>query len=182
MTMDPLSLEGIEERLDREERVLVRARLAELRESERGLPPAYSLAHEERHALTQYLPHIERMAAQGMHPEQMAYRLGLSPWVFFDAIKHFSDLRLAVTGGAARGVDEQSAALYRAGVVHGQVAAQTFHLRTRGGFREPKEQAPSVVVNIGTEASPRTVQHAGTLAERQRALIEGSFEEVSGSE
>lgn len=172
----PITLEGIEEQLlgdlARAERLAVRTRLAELRESERGLPAPYTRALAvPRHALTDFLPHLDRMAAQGMELIHIAARLGLSTRVLNDFAERFADVKLALTGGFARGIDEMSGALYRAGVAEGAVGAQTFYLRTKANYRDQKESGPAVVVNVGTAPAPITIEHAADLSERQRALL-----------
>lgn len=145
---------------------LVRAAVAEAW----SLPPTYTLARDvKRHFLTDFLPHIERMAAQQLDIATIAARLGHSSRVLEDAAARFEDVLLALTGGKARGLDDISGALYRNAMI-GETGAQTFILRTRGGFTVASERAPSGGSGEGEKVIDVTLDNVNALADRQRAL------------
>jgi hypothetical protein len=158
-------LEAAGQRLDAE-------RDAAMRAEAEGLGKPYVTARElERpHQFTPILHHIERLAYQGLTGLQIAARIGVDVNLLAWAAERWSDVRAALAGGAARGADELSAAAMRGAVARGNGSLATFMLKTKHGFAEPKE-APSVVVNVGSEAAPVTLQHADALADRQAELL-----------
>jgi hypothetical protein len=129
------------------------------------------------HAYQSLLPHVERMAKQGMSLRHIAARLGVALFALEEACKLFPDVAVALSGGLARGIDEQSEALYRAGV-RGDVGAAKFFLQTKGDF-VPASTAPQVIVNIGEQKASVTTIAIESMAERQKALLEydGDVEE-----
>lgn len=143
-------------------------------EALRGLVPS--------HQLTSVLRHIERMAYQGMTGLQIAGRLGIDVNMLAWCAERFQDVRVALVGGATRGTDELSAAAMRHAVAGGNAGLISTMLKVKHGYHEPKEAAPAVVVNVGAGPAPVTLEHAGTLADRQAELLRlaGPEREASG--
>ncbi len=158
-------LEAAGQRLDAE-------RDAAMRAEAEGLGKPYETARqlERPHQFTPLLRHLERLAYQGLTGIQIAARIGVDIGLLAWAAERYSDVRAALAGGAARGADELSAAAMRGAVARGNGSLATFMLKTKHGYAEPKE-APSVVVNVGSEAAPVTLEHSGALADRQTELL-----------
>jgi hypothetical protein len=129
------------------------------------------------HAYQSLLPHVERMAKQGMSLRHIAARLGVALFALQEAVQLFPDVAAALSGGLARGIDEQSESLYAAGI-KGDVGASKFYLQTKGDF-VPASTAPQVTVNIGDQKASVTTFAIESMADRQRALLEydGDVEE-----
>lgn len=100
-----------------------------------SIPIAYMDASRRTpdHSFKRYLGHIERMAGQGMEPEQIAHRLGLDPQKLIDAAETYPDVRLAFTGGRSRMVDEMSFTLQQ-NALRGNSGDAKFLLQTKGDF------------------------------------------------
>ena len=136
------------------------------------LPKTYEMVRGvPAHFLTSALPHIERMAAQGLEPGQIAARLNLSLGVLMDAAKRFEDVRMSLVGGRARGADELSASLYNAGI-NGNVAAAGMLLKTKHGFVAVQQVEVKTTSQQDLHA-PVTIEHAESLRDAQALLIEG---------
>jgi hypothetical protein len=102
------------------------------------------------------LPHIERLAAQGMTTDQIADRLGIAREIFREAVIFLPDFVQALKGGLARGIDEASASL-AASSRKGDTSATKFILQTKGGYHTAKGGQATVVVNIGAEREPPSI-------------------------
>lgn len=148
----------------------------------RELPKAYTLipaGSVPTHQFTGMLVDIERMAAQGLRGQVIAYRLGVEVPVLELAAREYLDVRLALMGGAARGADELSAIAYQAGV-SGDLESARWLLQTRHGFEAPKSM-PAVQVNVGGPVAPTplVVDRAADLARRQMEALSWSRDEES---
>jgi len=154
----------------------------ETRRAIRELPKAYTLIPAGSvpvHQFTGMLEDIERMAAQGLRGQVIAYRLGVEVPVLEQAAREYLDVRLALMGGAARGADELSANVYQAGV-SGDLESARWLLQTRHGFEAPKNM-PAVQVNVGGPVTPipLVVDRASELARQQMEALSWSQDEES---
>lgn len=112
-------------------------------------PWVEAMLRTPRHPLRKHLPHIERMAAQGMEPPQIAARLNVPLAVLEAAALEFEDVRVAFTGGRARGVDTASRAILKASE-RGDVGAAKFLLQSKGGFAPTsRQEAPPPLASSG---------------------------------
>jgi len=148
--------------------------------SSKSLPRTYEIVQHNNqltpHAYRDLLPHIERMSKQGMSLKFIAARLGVALFALEEAVKLFPDVAAAITGGLARGVDEQSEAMYRRGLGE-DTSAGKFFLQTRGEFNPPAQAGSTVTVNIGAQPAAVSLDDVRSMAERQRLLLEGDAEE-----
>lgn len=173
MTLAEMEAAELDEIRNRNALSLAR-REAELLESEAApLPKPYLMVRVAHHPLQQYLPAIERMAAQGMQGNMIAARLGITVDELGDYAERCADVRLALTGGAARGVDETTAAARRGALIDGNAAMQRFLMESRGGFATPKEPKIAIAVNAPAmlEHAPVTIDSVHAMAARQQRLL-----------
>ena len=133
----------------------------------RSLPPAWAMVSTDDHPFRRLLPHIERMAAQGMTILHIANRLGMSSATLTEAMDMYRDVEYAFKGGDARGLDEVSEQILDAGV-HGDVGAGKFRLQM-GGYNKP---APAVVQQLGAGTRVTTVSMTTIedMADAQRRM------------
>lgn len=117
------------------------------------------------------LPHVERMAQQGMDHDFIADRLGIPRGVFKEAMIFLPDFAIALRGGLARGVDEASWNLSMSSR-RGDTSATKFILQTRGNYSAPKGNAPSVIVNIGSERATVDLSSIDAMKQRQETLLD----------
>jgi hypothetical protein len=118
------------------------------------------------------LPHVERLAAQGMSLRQIAERLGLSQGALREAWIFLPEVRLALTGGRARGIDDASRTI-ALNIDKGDTASAVFLLKTKGDYVPAStKQAPAVVVSIGAQPAMVTFAAIEDIRDRMAALAD----------
>ncbi len=85
------------------------------------------------------LKEVERLAALGMYEEQIALCVGIHPDTFSHKKAEYEQLSRAIKRGAAQGVALVTEKLIQ-NVQDGNVTAQIFYLKCKGGFKESKEE------------------------------------------
>jgi hypothetical protein len=134
--------------------------------------PALQVALADPQGYWGLLPHVERLAAQGMSLRQIAERLGLSQGAFREAWIFLPEVRLALTGGRARGIDDASRAI-AINIDKGDTASAVFMLKTKGDYvPASNKQAPAVVVNIGPQPALVTFAAIEDIRDRMAALAD----------
>jgi hypothetical protein len=146
------------------------------------LPPSYELhraltakvafAPRAPHRYRGLLPHVARLARQGMTPQQIADRLALPQHAMREALIVLPEFRAAIVGGLAEGVDAASTSIADNIQAH-ETSAAAFLLKTKGGFNVPKDYGtPAVVVNIGQQPASVDASSIADLKERQSTLLD----------
>ncbi len=115
---------------------------------------------------------VRDLAALGLSSEMIATRIGVARRTLFDRMERDPEIRQAFDEGLAEGVEFAARGL-QALIAQGNLGALIFYLKSRGGFKDPPSNAPSVVINIGEQKAPVTIESVNDLIEEQRALIEG---------
>jgi hypothetical protein len=145
-----------------------------------ALPPAYEIFQRSTSAVEDPAPeayrslikHIARMSRLGLKLEQIADRLALPYLTLREAEVFLPDVRVAMKGGLAAGV-ENAATRLQEQIDLGDVSATSLFLKTRGGWQPPPE-GPLVQINnnIGQQIASVSVDPINAMAARQRALLE----------
>jgi hypothetical protein len=134
------------------------------------LPLTHKLFKEvAKHQLTPFLDHIEYLASLGLQPKTIADRIGLDWEILRDFADKFPDVKAALKGGRARGVEEAAATIQRNARM-GDTAAAVAVLK---GSREWASNAPisqPVTVNIGAQPAPIQADRAARMIEEQKLI------------
>lgn len=141
---------------------------------ETGLPKTFELVRGVPvHIYTPLLPHIERMAAQGITRPTIAARFGWTVEELNAAADTFADVRAALEGGRARGVEEVSGAQYR-NAVAGDSAAAAAYLKGVGEWSSGGTPAGTASVTINVSSAPaqqgKIIDVAAEMARRQFSI------------
>jgi hypothetical protein len=158
---------------------LTGAYLAQIPPTAEALPAPYVIGTEaqnpvlrqhlaDEEAWTGLLPHLDRLAGQGMHPLHIAQRLALPLNAFREAYNALPAVRLAMTA-MARMIDLASATVVRN--AEEETTAAIFLLKTRGFFETTKKSdpAPAVHINVGGPAA-LDLSAIASMRERQEEL------------
>jgi hypothetical protein len=149
------------------------------------LPRAYEIVSQmfvlkgkpERNGYRHLLPHLEKLAANGLSAEQIARVLGMPETLLGQAVAYYPEIYHALSGGRARGINE-AAATITANAAKGDTAAAKFKLQTVGGFTT-KVQLVQSAPNTGQQEAPVKSDTTDTLKTRQQEIIDSiDFQEL----
>jgi hypothetical protein len=143
----------------------------EARQAIRRLPKAYEkhVSQEKPHELTPFLMDIDRMSYQGMSPQQIAGRLGISVIVLAEMARKYLTVYWCLVGGAARATDEHSALATYASL-RGDVDMTKWILEVKHQFNPP-QIAPQVNINTGEGSVNLSFDRATALSDAQSEVL-----------
>jgi hypothetical protein len=127
---------------------------------------------DDEEAYRPVLPHLERMAAVGLTPGQIAAHLGVELIAIQEAACFLDDVMLALKGGRARGIDLAASTVGR-NIALGATDASRFFLQAQGG--EAWQTKKPAIVQITTAAPTYANVDLDAIEQmkaRQAALIE----------
>jgi hypothetical protein len=123
---------------------------------------------------------VRDLAALGLSADQITDRLGISRRTLFNHMAADPAIRAAMDEGLSEAIEFAARTLFDM-AREKNLGALIFWLKTKGGFNVPKEPTPTpaVIVNIGSQPAPVTLEHVHDMAERQAALLRGDWREDS---
>ena len=89
------------------------------------------------------LEKVEELASKGLTLEQIAHATGMNARTLYTKRKRHEEVRNAIDRGAAKGIEVIANELFTA-AKNGNITAQIFYLKARGGWRD---HGPIVEVN-----------------------------------
>lgn len=109
-----------------------------------ALPPKKKKGRPKAHI---DLAKAERLAAQGLTQEEIAYCLGISPSTLYEHKIEYSEFSEALRRGKAKGVAEISNVVYNT-ALKGNLNAALFYLRAKSGWRDKGIFSPEVIKDL----------------------------------
>ncbi|MCB8878442.1 hypothetical protein [Acidisoma silvae] len=132
---------------------------------------AQDLPENAEAALVAVLPVIEQMSRHGVLPVHLAARMGIDSATWAEAYTFLPQWRQAVQGGMARGIAAIAARGYELAELGDAPSVRAF-LSTRGGFTTRDSRAPAVIVNVGSQISPVSIDEIDAMSQRQASILE----------
>lgn len=87
------------------------------------------------------LRQVEKWASQGLTLEQISWNLGINPATLYKHKRLNTELAESLKKGQSRGVQQISNALFNS-ALEGNITAQIFFLKCKGGWTEKPELQP----------------------------------------